>query len=220
MTHVPFRTAGFPAHVGNRGRLYASMPILQWAAITVGVSPVSASPGSRPLAELTWRSALMEASLSHLHPGWHRSSSYTQLDASEKSAVSYFLGMAQAQLTCARILGVPSLVHVDAILRLLGRRTRKSRPDFLGVHPRTSLLSVAVEAKGRTHGYTDALVSKAKAQSRALPGVTGVVVRAYGAGAARGFRLRHRHRRSKSGRRVVLLRPMAMGPRKGAPRAI
>ncbi|WP_157978283.1 hypothetical protein [Nocardia aurea] len=155
----------------------ATIAMLQWAAVTVGVSATSASTGSRPLAELCWRSALMEASLEEQSNHWLKTVAYTRLDASEKSAVSYFLGMAQAQLSSDLLLGVPTLVHLDVYLRTIGRSTRKSRPDFLGYDPITRG-AVVLEAKGRTHGYTDALVAHAKAQAGKLPSLGGVTATA------------------------------------------
>lgn len=150
------------------------MPMLQWAAITVGVSATSASPGSRPLAELTWRSALMESSLEFSNGLWLKSRSYESLDISEKSAVSYFLGMAQTQLTCALLLDIPTLVHLDTYLRTIGRPTMQSRPDFLGFKWGMGS-AVAVEAKGRSNGFDDQLVGRAKAQAQRLPALTGLV---------------------------------------------
>lgn len=172
MTAIPFETQGFPGHVPAVGAFRASQAMLQWAAVTVGVSATSASSGSRPAAELQWRSAMMEASLDAHGGRWVRSVSYTNLDQSEKSAVSYFLGMAQAQLSCAILLSIPTLVHLDTYLRIIGKPTRKSRPDFLGYDPVTGM-AVGVEAKGRTHGWTNKVVTDAKAQAALLPGLIG-----------------------------------------------
>lgn len=171
---IPYETSGFGASVPKSGRLFAPRPALQWAALTVGVSAISASSGSRPQAELAWRSALMEATLVRGHRRWLKAPSYVRLDASEKSAVSFFLGMAQTQLTCDRILGIPTLVHLDVYMALIGKRTQKSRPDFLGFDP-ASGMAVAVEAKGRTHGYDTALIDRAKSQARKLPTLIGAI---------------------------------------------
>lgn len=93
MAHVFFQTDGFVQGMPPHGDMFVSMPMLQWTAITVGVSATTSSVGSRPLAELNWRSALMEASLVEDSGRWYKSEAYVQLDASEKSAVSYFLGL-------------------------------------------------------------------------------------------------------------------------------
>ncbi|MFF2554844.1 hypothetical protein ACFVUS_27840 [Nocardia sp. NPDC058058] len=176
MPLIPFEAQGF-SQLPHYGRMYASMPMLQWAAVTVGVSAISASTGSRPLAELSWRSALMDASLEQSGNRWLKTDAYVRLDASEKSAVSYFLGMAQAQLSSDLLLGVPSLVHIDTYLRTIGQSVRKSRPDFLGYDPRLRH-AIVLEAKGRTHGYTDALVAYAKNQASKLPSLNGAATTA------------------------------------------
>lgn len=174
---VPFETSGFSSTVRSSGRLFASRPALQWAAVTVGVSAISASTGSRPQAEIAWRSALMEATLVRDRRRWRKAPTYSRLDASEKSAVSYFLGMAQSQLSCDRILGIPTLVHLDVYLALIGKKTLRSKPDFLGFDP-VSGMAVSVEAKGRTHGYDTALLERAKDQAKKLPTLIGALTAA------------------------------------------
>jgi hypothetical protein len=96
---------------------------------------------------------------------------YYRLDRSEKTAVSYFLGMTQAKVTCDMLLGVPHLVHLDAILALLGQTTNQSRPDLVGFDYASMTCSIAVEAKGRTRGRTSDVTSKAKQQAMLLPTV-------------------------------------------------
>ncbi|MCF6377995.1 hypothetical protein L2K70_10295 [Nocardioides KLBMP 9356] len=107
---------------------------------------------------------------------WRRSDGYDRLDGTEKGAVSYFHGMTMAQLACAEVLDVPSLVHLDRVLALMGKKaTHRSRPDFLGVHPFLKTTSVAVEAKGRSNGIDLPALKTAKDQAKLLPTVTGVV---------------------------------------------
>ena len=102
---------------------------------------------------------------------WIMTDGYYRLDQSEKSAISYFLGMTQAKVTCDMLLGVPHLVHLDAILALQGNPTNKSRPDFVGFDYASMTYSIAVEAKGRTRNRTEDVTSKAKAQAMLLPTV-------------------------------------------------
>jgi len=108
----------------------------------------------------------------HYYVPVERSEAYSRLDPSEKSAVSYFLGMAQASVTMTSLLSVTNLVHLDAIMALRGIPSTASRPDFLGLDRHQNEI-VAVEAKGRTRGRTADLTRRAKAQSRALPNVVG-----------------------------------------------
>jgi hypothetical protein len=104
---------------------------------------------------------------------WIMTDGYYRLDRSEKSAISYFLGMAQAKVTCDMLLGVPHLVHLDAILALRGETTNASRPDLVGFDYASMTCSIAVEAKGRTQGRTKRVTNKAKEQAKLLPAVIG-----------------------------------------------
>lgn len=155
------------------GPLSLSLPGLIWGAITVGATPISMGGTPRPLIELSWRAALAAASLEEdpSSKRWARSAGYWRLDASEKRAVSYFLGMTQAKITCERLLRAPHLIHLDAYLAMTGQATRASRPDLIGVSLPSMDCTIAVEAKGRTGGRTDKVTRNAKKQARSLPGV-------------------------------------------------
>lgn len=126
MGRVAFETSGFAALAPPpAGDLLVSPARLAWAAATVGATPVSLGGIPRPYLELCWRVALASAAIeeSRLSGRWVRTAAYDRLDPSEKSAVSYFLGMAQAKITCEMLLGVPHLVHLDAVLATLGAST-------------------------------------------------------------------------------------------------
>jgi hypothetical protein len=155
------------------GRLSLSLAGLIWGAITVGMTPISMGGTPRPLIELCWRAALATASLEQDSSSgrWVRTAGYRRLDASEKRAVSYFLGMTQAKITCERLLGAPHLIHLDAYLAMIGQATRASRPDLVGVSLPSMDCTIAVEAKGRTGGRTEKVIGSAKKQASSLPGV-------------------------------------------------
>lgn len=176
MAQLFFRTENFtglgPPASGN---LRVSLGRLIWSAITVGATPISLGAPPRPLVELCWRAALAMASVEEysISDRWTKTDAYYRLDPSEKSAVSYFLGMTQAKITSEMLLGVPHLVHLDAILALLGSSTDQSRPDFVGVDLATMTYTIALEAKGRTHGRPARVVRKAKEQAKLLPSIVG-----------------------------------------------
>jgi hypothetical protein len=114
---VAFETSGFTGIVpAATGDLVVSPARLVWAAAHRRGTPISMGGVPRPYLELCWRVALTitnieESASTHR---WIRTSAYDRLDPSEKSAVSYLLGMAQAKITCEMLLGVPHLVHLDA----------------------------------------------------------------------------------------------------------
>jgi len=144
--------------------------------MTVGVLPASLGGRSRPLIEMCWRAVMVLASLEPdpVSGRWRKSHSYRRLDPSEKSAVSYFLGLTQAKITCELLLGVPHLIHLDAVLAVLGRPIRDSRPDLPGFDPVSRAYGIAVEAKGRTNGRTAEVTAEAKKQAGLVPPVPGV----------------------------------------------
>ena len=148
---------------------------LRTAAARVG-DPGILNGFRRPVAELTWREAMVDASLPEVNRGtpgkpdkrWVKSESFTRLDPSEKTSVSYFLGMLQATVVAKRLLNVSDLVHVDAVLELRGIPLSKGRPDLVGYRTTPTGLfhpgRVLIEAKGRTNGADADARRKAKEQ--------------------------------------------------------
>lgn len=124
----------------------------------------------RPWLELQWREAMARSSLTADRSHYKRSASYNRLDPSEKSAVSYFLGMTQCALMAERILHAGATVHVDSLLGLKGVRLPKSRPDLIGYTSKPTSANThgrfLLEAKGRTHGYSQGTVDSAMKQLR------------------------------------------------------
>jgi hypothetical protein len=146
------------------------MAYLVRAAITVGSTPIALGSQQRPMIELIWRAAMAEANVAWRPPGtWTRSDAYDRLDGSEKSAVSYFLGMTQAKLTCECLLNAPHLMHLDALLAIKGKPASKTRPDLVGVDIPTMNCTIAVEAKGRSGGFDRPTVVSAKKQATSIP---------------------------------------------------
>jgi hypothetical protein len=180
--YVPFTTANFSASqtaalttapVPRAGLMRVTQARIAWAASTVGAAPIGLGGIRRPRAEATWRSAMVEATLHQTRNPrrWVRTPAYNRLDPSEKSAVSYFHGMVGARLMTEDLLRVPLLVHLDAVLAHLGVSTSKSRPDFVGLDPVAGTYSIALEAKGRSRGWSDHPLTSAKKQARLLPSV-------------------------------------------------
>lgn len=177
MPRIDYETRGFPA-----GVLPHITPViapskleLMTAATRVG-DPGIFTGHKRPLAELLWRGAMIDASLIEVNRGsqrkpkqrWAKSASFNRLDPSEKTSISYFLGMLQATVVAKKLLGFSDIVHVDAVLELLGIPLKKGRPDLVGYRTRPANASspgrLLIEAKGRTNGSDDDALRKAKNQ--------------------------------------------------------
>src|SRR5215471_3798959 len=152
MPFLPYETRKFvtPLTGPTLGRLSLSLSELLWGAMTVGATPISMGGIPRPFIELGWRAAIAAASLEEDPSSgrWLKTAGYRRLDASEKRAVSYFLVMTQAKITCVRLLHAPHLIHLDAYLAMIGQATRRSRPDLVGVDFPSMDCTIAVEAKG------------------------------------------------------------------------
>ncbi|NCC35128.1 MAG: hypothetical protein EOM24_24415 [Chloroflexia bacterium] len=98
---------------------------------------------------------------------------YRNLDATEKAAASYRIGMGLAKLVAERHLGVPWLRHVDPLIRQNVIQTELSthvRPDMVGQG--VDRKWHVVEAKGRSSADSSA-VSKGQQQAAAIARVAG-----------------------------------------------
>lgn len=163
---------------------------LMVAAARVGDSGVL-SGHSRPLAEVMWRAAMVDAALTEIDldgtQRWAKSESFSRLDPSEKTSISYFLGMLQASVVAKKLLGLSDIVHVDAALALRHISPVRSRPDLVGYQTRPGGAftngRVLIEAKGRSNGADNRALARAKTQvadpstvARALVGANPLLV--------------------------------------------
>jgi hypothetical protein len=90
------------------------------------------------------------------------SSLYRDLETTEKSGVSYRLGMAFAAIASEYVLDVPLLEHLNRTNSTLAPGSRR-RADLYGIDPAGK--THVVEAKSRTYGFTAGDVRYAKSQS-------------------------------------------------------
>ena len=139
------------------------------AAITVGRSGRRdvLKHGHYSLFEMHYRCCLIYANLQTSHSDHIiKTCAYMDLDPSEKSAISYFLGLTFTKLLAARLFRIPWLMHLDVYKNQLSILTSGNRPDLVG-QDGPGKWSV-FEAKGRTRGKTSHVVAKAKGQTRGL----------------------------------------------------
>ena len=146
-----------------------------WAAISVGKLGFDdlMAYGQFSADEIRFRAYLIYAHLMQKAGGVSKSPLYESLDPTEKGYASYFIGMAASKLVGAFLLDVPWLVHVEKInfLHRLGLPGR-SRPDLLGKNSKGQWL--VFEAKGRTYGFSQSALDKAKAQTRQIRSISGL----------------------------------------------
>ena len=151
------------------GRHRVPMKRLVWAAATIGGSPFAPRLGRRERSlEMQWREAMIRASVPPGPRYFYKSSSYKRLTPTEKGAVSFFLGQAQAKLFAHDFFHVDKFVAYDHYLEYLKLPRAGTRPDFLGY--RGLQATIAVEAKGSSGGYSGHGGATAKKQAESIPG--------------------------------------------------
>ena len=176
---IPFTTVNLSSATAvspSPGTLQTTWPEIVYAAITVGRASFSHVTlyGRYSAFEMLHRTSLIYAYLKlGLSDRLLRTTAYDGLDPSEKSGVSYFIGLMSAQLFSSRLLGVRYLSHLDVYRNFPDPRYRlnptffsgRKKPDLVGQN--TSGDWVAIEAKGRTNGFESGVVQSAKTQQLA-----------------------------------------------------
>lgn len=132
------------------------------AAVTVG-GPARGSALDKSLRR-AGIVALVRSSLVGLRRGGPLGTTdlYQQLETTEKSGVSFRLGMALAAVTCEHLLEVGPLDHLNRTNSRLASGSKR-RADLFGVDPHDRWH--VVEAKSRSHGLTKEVVRDAKEQA-------------------------------------------------------
>lgn len=170
-----FPTSYGPAFVGSHDLTF-NWAELVWAAISVGRRELSHITRHGPYStfEIVYRVSILYANLRETTTNSiRRSEAYKGLDPSEKGAVSYFMGLAVTKLFIERLLDVPWLMHLDVYREELKPVLSKgeTKPDLVGRN--TSGNWIAIESKGRTHGFNQTALDRAKEQVENLSTING-----------------------------------------------
>ncbi|MGC4102857.1 hypothetical protein [Ferruginibacter sp.] len=181
---ITYNSQNFPRHYGpslrGSNRITFSPQELFWSAITVGRANVIdvISNGIYSEYEILYRSSIVAANIAQNGNNLIKSSAYQSLNPSEKSAVSYFLGLTFCKLLSHRLLNVPWLLHIDVYrshFRATGQAFRfgssRLRPDMIGLDNRRRW--VVMESKGRTNTFAPNLLAHGKSQTRNLRQIGG-----------------------------------------------
>ena len=137
----------------------------------------------RPDKNLELRKCLTQNGLEDLDENkeFQRNHYFDFIDNSEKSAISYNLGMAQCSMMATRLLNAKVTVHLDAVYALiyeekLGKNRRstpkRKRPDLLAYTEHPNGLQGAkfiLEAKGRSGSDIGEAISEARKQFSSIP---------------------------------------------------
>jgi len=178
---LPYKASKFPLSLGptlqGRGILNCSWSDLTWAATTVG------RPGWAQVFQHGWysnleyiyRLAMIQANLGTPSTGLPRickTAAFTGLDPSEKTAISYFIGLTVAKILSWKLFNAPWPQHLDKFAgSLTPSLKRRKRPDLLAQD--TSRRWIVLEAKGRTNNMPTKTMKSAKTQTKAVATVNG-----------------------------------------------
>jgi hypothetical protein len=179
MLAIPYIATGFPRTAASSLRGAHTLRVtwydLIWAAVTVGKPGVGYlfAHGWHSISDIIVRTHTIYATLRESEDRFRRSTLYKAQDPSEKSSTSYFLGMAVAKLFAEKLLNTPWLFHISMTgpLNVPVRFRGALQPDLLGWRQDGSWL--VAEAKGRTNGFSQAALDRAKLQTKAVTMVSG-----------------------------------------------
>lgn len=176
---IRYTSQNFSPHLGNLfqgvNQLDFTVQELMWSAITVGRANFIdvLQHGVYSEYEILYRASILFANLALDGNNLIKSSAYDHLDPSEKSAVSYFLGLTFSKLLSNRLLNIPWLLHIDVYRdqferngQAYGFGSSRVRPDLIGMDNRRRW--VVMEAKGRTNRMENGVLTRAKNQTRNL----------------------------------------------------
>ncbi|MCL6479735.1 MAG: hypothetical protein K6T65_15265 [Peptococcaceae bacterium] len=180
MLTIPYTSLNFGPSMGPSFQgiknLTCTWAEIIWAAITVGRKNWFhvIRFGVHSWFEILYRSFIIYANLQQADNNTIiRSQAYINLDPSEKSAISYYLGLTSAKLFAAKLLNVFWLMHVEKYLSEYQMRfwNGKSKPDLFGPDRRGEW--VVIEAKGRSNKFDSQTLQRAKKQARMLRTIFG-----------------------------------------------
>ncbi|BEM22879.1 hypothetical protein SME04J_12450 [Serratia marcescens] len=153
---------------GNYARLNSSSGVgiteeeLLWAMITVGkrYQRQVLINENFSILEIINRISLIGSILDFSNSEIYKSVIYKNSDPTEKTFMSFMLGMAVSKLLSQKLLNVPWLAHLHMLKTPMSySRNTKSRPDLIGRNSKGDY--IIVEAKGTSGRYNDATQNKA-----------------------------------------------------------
>lgn len=180
MPQIPVDIRNFPnasgVQNGNR-HIDISWQELIWAALSVGKGSLAhmQQHGQYSKFEMTYRAAVIYSNLLESGAGFFdRTLVYNGLDPSEKSAISYAVGMAVSKAFVSKELNVPWLMHVDVYRQAFNLNILPTgqRPDLFGEDLNNRW--VVIESKGRTNGHDPDALNKAKTQASQISAIGGI----------------------------------------------
>jgi hypothetical protein len=179
MPLIPYRATNFSGaftQLNGNGQAGVTWAQLVWAAITAGKAAGDEyAYGIYSALERLHRASMMRAYLLEANSGrLLRTIPYETSDPSEKTSISFYLGMTLAKLFAELLFGVPRMLHVAVYGQNYQIATGQgaSRPDLIGLSANGGWF--VFEAKGRSNGFDNGALSTAKDQAKQIISIDGV----------------------------------------------
>lgn len=168
---INFKTSHFSS-IPNYGTMNVSWNEIYWSAITAGKKPNFYLKNPKEyIYEIIHKIFLIKTSLKRTLYSLEKTDLYEGMDPTEKGFTSYFLGMTTTKLFAEKYMGTPYLWDVSNALEAISYLPGNSRPDLIGLS--LSNKWIVAEAKGRTNGFDNNALNKAKNQSRMISTING-----------------------------------------------
>lgn len=174
MPRIPYLATNFsgtfaPINTGN-GEIQVTWAQIVWAAITAGKAAGDEyAYGIYSALERLHRASMMRAYLLEASSGFLcRTMPYQASDPSEKTSISFYLGMTLTKLFAEVLFGVPRVLHF--VIYAQNYQTvagqGESRPDLIGLSNGGDWY--VFEAKGRSNGFDAQALATAKDQAEQI----------------------------------------------------
>jgi len=173
MPLIPYSATNFSGaftQLNGNAQINVTWAQLVWAAITAGKAAGDEyaygiySALERLHRASMMRAYLLEASSGHLL----QTLPYVMSDPSEKTSISFYLGMTLAKLFAEVLFGVPRMLHVAVYGQnyQIAAGQGASRPDLIGLSANGDWF--VFEAKGRSNEFDSEALSTAKDQAEQI----------------------------------------------------
>ncbi len=160
---------------GNVKIIEVTWAQLVWAAITVGKAAGDEyAYGIYSALERLHRASMVRAYLFESSSGnLFQTNPYEMSDPSEKTSISFYLGMTLAKLFAELLFNVPRMLHVAVYGQNYQIATGQgaSRPDLIGITANGQWF--VFEAKGRSNGFDSSALASAKTQAQQISSIDG-----------------------------------------------
>ncbi|MGB8723176.1 MAG: hypothetical protein WA383_01480 [Terriglobales bacterium] len=173
MPQIPYSATNFSGaftHLNGNGQISVAWAQLVWAAITVGKAAGDEyAYGIYSALERLHRASMMRAYLLEASSGLLlQTMPYVASDPSEKTSISFYIGMTLAKLFAEALFNVPRMLHFAVYGQnyQIAAGQGASRPDLIGLSASGNWF--VFEAKGRSNGFDSGALVTAKDQAEQI----------------------------------------------------